>query len=386
MITPKELLSKSDKLFFKIATGVLKGESLFPLVMPSNKKIAGSGFSELRAAIVPLYAGSKDAKGHGYSVEWKVKNIDGTKQKIPCKIFYDTFDDYLFFTKREKDYLKIKQAYKDISESFPSNSEWAVNQPTFLLAYADLMPDLMKVARYFVDHTPPHNLYLRELPIQVHSKFIEDNTKPLKKILDIVLPADKINADENDFSARYKIKRPNVYAQIRVLDDILIPTSKFNELALTIDDAAILDWQPEKVFIIENKACFLSFPRVNNSVAIFGEGFKSRVSKHIPWLSQSELYCWFDLDAAGFEMLNMIRQYYSHASSFLMDTKTYERFEQFAVTNMGKRKELSYLTDSEQQLYQLLLHDHKRLEQERIEQDFVVSELRSQQSIIPKEE
>lgn len=372
MITPKELLDKSDKLFFKIVTAVLKGESLFPLVIPSNKKIANSGFSELRDAIVPLYTGSKDVKGQGYSVEWKVKSIDGTKQKIPNKIFYETFEDFLFFTKRGNDYLKIKQAYQHIADSFPSNSGWAMDQPAFLLEYADAMPHLLKVARYFFDHTPPHNLYLRELPIQVHSKFIEDNTKPLKKILDIVLPTDKINFDENDFSARYKVKRPNVYAQIRVLDDILISTSKFNELALTIDDAAVLDWQPDKVFIIENKACFLSFPRVVKSVAIFGEGFKSRISRHIPWLSQSELYCWFDLDTAGFEMLNMIRQYYPHASSFLMDVKSYERFEKFAVTNSSRRKELPHLTEAEQKLYHRLVHDQKRLEQERLEQSYVV--------------
>lgn len=374
MITPKELLDKSDKLFFKIVTGVLKGESLFPLVIPSNKKIANSGFSELRDAIVPLYTSSKDVKGQGYSVEWKVKSIDGTKQKIPNKIFYETFEDFLCFTKRGKDYLKIKQAYQHIADSFP-NSGWAMDQPAFLLENANVMPDLVKVVRYFFDHAPPHNLYLRELPIQVHSKFIEDNIKPLKKMLDIVLPVDRIIFEENDFSARYKIKRPNVYAQIRVLDDILMATSKFNELALTIDDAAVLDWQPDRVFIIENKACFLSFPKVKNSVAIFGEGFKSRVSKYIPWLSQVELYCWFDLDAAGFEMLNIIRRYYPHASSFLMDKNTYELYEQFAVTNSSRRKELSYLTPTEQKMYHFLLHYQKRLEQERIDQDCVVQSL-----------
>ena len=101
-------------------------------------------------------------------------------------------------------------------------------------------------------------------------------------MLDIILPADKINADEKDFSDRYQIKRPNIYTQVRILDDTLKSTLGFNELALTIDDASLLNWQPEKVFIIENGACFRSFPKVKNSVAIFGEGFKTRVSKHIP--------------------------------------------------------------------------------------------------------
>ena len=85
-------------------------------------------------------------------------------------------EDYLFFTKREKDFSTIQQAYEQIAVMFPQNAGWAKEQPAFLLTYAAIMPDLLKVVRYFFDHTPPHALYLRELPIQVHTKFIEENT------------------------------------------------------------------------------------------------------------------------------------------------------------------------------------------------------------------
>ncbi|NJO24790.1 MAG: hypothetical protein HC867_01875 [Bacteroidia bacterium] len=216
-----------------------------------------------------------------------------------------------------------------MTQSFPALTQWAKDNIPFLLNQAGNVPDLLKICRYFYQNKPPHNLYLRELPIEVHSKFIEDNTAALKKLLDNILPQDWINRSETDFSGRYLIKRPNVYAQIRLLDDSLKHIIGFDELALTIDDSALLNWQPEKVFIIENKACFLSFPKVKNAVAIFGEGFKSRVSKHIPWLANTELYCWFDLDAAGFEMLNIIRQYYPSAMSLLMDEETYHQSASF---------------------------------------------------------
>ena len=81
MITPQELLVKSDKLFFKTTSAVLRGENLFPLVVPSNKKVVDTGFSNLNNAIVPIHNQSKAAKGKGYTVEWKIKNIEGTKQK-----------------------------------------------------------------------------------------------------------------------------------------------------------------------------------------------------------------------------------------------------------------------------------------------------------------
>lgn len=285
MITPQELLAKSEKLFFKIVGAVLKAENPFPLVIPSDKKIKETGFNQLHSAIVPLYNYSKEAKGKGYTVEWKTKNVQGSQQKVPARIYFETLEDYLFFTKREKDFLKIKVTQELIAASFPLNADWAKEDPVFLLTYADIMDDLLKVVRYFFDHTPPHPLFLRELPIQVHTKFIEDNAKPLKKMLDLILPAHKINFEEKDFSGRYQIKRPNIYTQVRVLDDTLKSTLGYHELALTIDDAALLTWQPDKVFIIENGACFRSFPKIKNSVAIFGEGFKSRVNKHIGWLN-----------------------------------------------------------------------------------------------------
>jgi len=376
MITPKELLEKSDKLFFKITRTVLKGKNIFPLVIPSDKKINETIFSKLRDAIVPIYNSSKEVKGKGYSVEWKIKNIEGTKQRIPGKIYFDTFEDYLFFIQREKDFIQIKEAYTLFASTFSMNSEWIKEHPDFLLAYAGIMPDLIKVVFFFYNNTPPYNLYLRELPIQVNSKFIEHNVKPLKKILDSVLPTDKINFNENEFSARYKIKRPNIYTQLRVLDDTLKPVLRFDELALTLDDSSLLDWRPDKVFIIENKACFLSFPKVKNSVAIFGEGFKSRVSKHIPWLAKSELYCWLDMDAAGFEMLNMIRQFYNHARSFLMDAKTYNEFSEFSVNSVYRKIELNLLQPEEKRMYHFLQENHKRLEQERISNDYVQSQLK----------
>jgi len=129
------------------------------------------------------------------------------------------------------------------------------------------------------------------------------------------------------------------------------------------------------VFIIENKTCFLTFPKVKGAVSIFGEGFKSRISKHIPWLEKTKLYCWFDLDGAGFEMLNMVREHYPNAISFLMDDVTLRTFEKFVVYNNPKIKTLSYLLPAEQRLYHYLVKEGKRLEQEKISQQYVLQQI-----------
>ncbi len=371
MITPKELLEKSSKQFYKIVSSDLKGENMFPLVINANKNITSTKFSDLKAAILPLYQNSKDVKRKGYSVEWKEKKIEGSKQKVPAKIFFENIEDYLFYTQRATDYAAIKNAFHILVAAFPELSEWAKNNVVFLHNHTSVLVDLIKVLNYFSHNRPPHNLYLRELPIEVHSKFIEDNSAALKKILDILLPQDWINKIENDFEKRYYIKKTAVYTQIRILDDNLKQKVGFDELALTVEDFALLDWQPEQVFIIENKACFLSFPKIKNSVAIFGEGFKSRISKQIPWLNKTKLYCWFDLDAAGFEMLNMIREHYPKAVSFLMDKSTFQRFNQFSVEKKWREKQVQYLLLEEIEMYRFLVDNSKRLEQERIPQQYV---------------
>lgn len=371
MITLKELADKANKSFYKVVSHHFKNEPIFPLVVPSNKKINGTNFTDWKKDLVPLYEGSKELKGKGYKVDWKVKKINGSIQSVPAKIYFENLEDYLFFIRRAQDFKKIESARTLCLSQFPQLEEWTSNNPSLLLEYSDEWPDLLKVCSYFTSSSPPHDFYIRELPIEVHSKFIEQNAVILKCLLDLLLPMERVNAKEKDFASRYFLKKVSIYTQIRVLDDELKPYVGHDDISLTLDDAAWLKWTPQNVFIIENQTCYLTFPKLKNSVAIFGEGFKSRLTKHLPWLERANLYCWFDLDAAGFEMLNMVRQHYRNASSLLMDKRTYSVFEMFAVKNKAKKKELPYLSSAELETYKLIVEGSTRLEQERISQNYV---------------
>jgi hypothetical protein len=373
MITPKELLDKSNKLFYKIISAHFRGENLFPLVIPSNKQVTGTNFSQLKKDLVPLYQSSKAVKGKGYTIDWKEKKINGSTQSIPNRIYFESLDDFLFFINKDKEFHKIETARKRLVNVSPALESWTCLNPSLLLEYADHWVDIIKVCEYFVRASPPHNFYLRELPIEVHSKFIEQNADILKQILDELLPVERINNSEKDFSSRYFLKKVSIYTQIRILDDQLKTYLGYDDISLTVDDAAWLKWTPQNVFIIENQICYLTFPKIKNSVAIFGEGFKSRLSKHLPWLEKTNLYCWFDLDAAGFEMLNMIKEHYPNTKSLLMDNHTYSKFSNFAVNNLSRKKELRFLSIEERMMYDFLTTNGKRLEQERIPQNFILS-------------
>ncbi len=376
MITIEELKQKTDGIFYKTVSRMFRGDAVFPLPIPGNKRFEGLNLSDWKAAIQPLVEQSKEMKEQGYSIGWRQQRIGGVLQKVPARIYFESLDDYLFFVKRRKEYDRIVESRALLVAAFPSLKEWADANTALLSEYYESMTGITCVLQYFAANPINAHYYLRELPIEVHSKFIEQHSGVLKKLLDLILPTDAVDFTASDFVSRYRLKKPGVYTQIRILDDSLRETLGYDECALTLEDAAFLNWVPKRVFLIENQSCFLSFPKVEDSVAIFGEGFKSRLTHHFNWLDRTELYCWFDLDAAGFEMLNMIRARYPNALSFLMNKEVLKRFSTFIVNVKWRGKTLPNLTGTEEAVYQYCVREGKRLEQERITHGYVVEMLR----------
>lgn len=371
MITPKQLRSQAEKAFLKIVSARLKGDNVFPWVVRSDKKTSGSAYSILQSELVPLYEQSKVVRGSGYSVDWKEGKVGGVRQKLPGKIYFETFEDFLLYIRKEKEFAGIEQAYRLVVAKYPVLSSWLVERPGVILEKLDRWTGLLEVCDYFANNKPPYDFYIRELPVKVHSKFIEQNEAFLKKLLDKILPADHVNVSESDFAGRYFLKRIQVMTQIRILDEALKHHLGYKGIGLPLEDASWLTWTPKKVFIIENVACFLSFPPVEGGVAIWGEGFKSRLTQHFPWLEKTDLYCWFDMDTAGFQMLNMIRQHYPQARNFLMNMETYEAFKNHQVTVVRPFKQTPFLTAEELRLYAYFYTNNLRLEQEFVPQSFV---------------
>lgn len=76
----------------------------------------------------------------------------------------------------------------------PQLIEWSQRNPLRLISH-DTWRDTIKVCKYFTEHPRPH-LYIRELPIEVHTKYIEENKDLLKSLLDELLPASTITLNE----------------------------------------------------------------------------------------------------------------------------------------------------------------------------------------------
>ena len=377
MITLEQLKEKARQKYYSAVTALLRGDNgFFPLVVPANRRLDGLGYSNWSASLLPLHNAQKKISGVGFSIDWRQKRVSGITQQIPERIYFETPEDFFHTIGKTAQFKCIKAAFTQITTAFPVLCDWACANPAILEAYHSVWHHIIAVCDYFTKHNPPHPYYLRELPVPVHTKFIEDHAIIIRTLLDQLLPPVAINQQANSISERYFLKHAPLFIRIRILDVKLRTVLGYDECILPMESAAQLSWQPQKVFIIENQMCYLSFPQVPNSVAIFGEGFKSRISRHLPWLKNADLFAWFDLDAAGFEMLNMLRGHYSHTQSLLMNIPTIRRYSSFAVENeQAKQKDLPCLTNEERQTYNYLVSQRLRLEQERISQDSVSAEL-----------
>jgi hypothetical protein len=111
---------------------------------------------------------------------------------------------------------------------------------------------------------------------------------------------------------------------------------------------------------------------------ICSHGKALHLLKEIPFLQNTALYYWGDLDEDGFAMLNAIRSYYDHITSLFMDDVTITCHQaELAVKGITYRKrELDLLQPHENRAYQLLLPGNLWVEQEKLHQSYIQAGLK----------
>ncbi|NJO82794.1 MAG: hypothetical protein HC828_08170 [Blastochloris sp.] len=219
---------------------------------------------------------------------------------------------------------------------------------------------------------------MRELPIAVHSKFVEQHTGILRRLLDVLLPDERINPDETRFSRRYGLREIDALIRLRFLDDQFQTRygAPLSDLSTPLQQVAQLAFSGERILIVENLTTFLSLPSLPQTIAIFGKGFDAGELGNIVWLHQSTVFYWGDLDAQGFQILALLRRRLPQVQSLMMDRATFETFVQYVVPGTPTTVQvLPELMSDEMQLYFEVAERNLRLEQERIAPRYVEAEL-----------
>lgn len=374
MISPGEIKIKAGKKYLNYLQALVKAETFFPLVIRGDKKPSKS-IVDFQNEITTLVSKSKERRGYGYHIEYKTTKTKtiGT-QSLPECIRFDTEADYLKFLKKEKEVEAFKANINLILNEVPELYEWVFKNPPKVIKNSSFWVDILKVVQYFKRYPQP-NLYIRELPIKVHTKFIESNKGTIKELLDVVIES-YVNKAETDFEKRFNLKCSEPLVRFKILDqsiskkyfnnidDLSIPLSQFQNLRIPL----------KKVLIVENKTSLyttLTLPKMEEAIAIFGRGYGVSNLKKASWLNDADLLYWEDIDAQGFEILSQLRGYFPHAKSILMDNATFEKFFEEDSGSPSLVSTNLHLNDEENALYQTINENNWRLEQEKIPFDYV---------------
>lgn len=370
MITPAEIKQKAERNYIAYLQSTIAGNSFFPLVIVGNKK-PDENAVRFENELTELINHSYEKKGYGYSINYvTVKTKLHGVQDLPVSIVFQTEIDYLKFIGKEKDTTKFKKNFDRISTMFPELKDWIHKYPNKLID--NDWDSLLKVCSYFKD-TPIPNLYIRELPIKVHTKFIEQNKGIIKELLDILI-ADYVNLDEKHFESRFHLKYDEPIIRFRILDRLLSMQlfSGLDDLSIPIGQFKNLNISIKKVYVVENKITMLSFPTMEDSIVIWGKGYAVDEIKDVKWLKEVNIFYWGDLDAHGFQILSEFRFHYKQVQSFLMDRKTFDTFFEGGIGSKTFVEKDLCLTPLENEMYQYLKTNSFQLEQEKIPFEYML--------------
>lgn len=378
MITPKEIQEQCLKLWKEVLLSAIDSVDYFPMEINRIGRVSSKDIlnklSEYKQSIELLKNNSKEYKKFSYKLILTERQFDKIgKQPVPEKIIIESIEDYLRVTGKEKEYQTFLKNHSIIQKELPILYEWIKANLAGLIDH-DTWLDTLKVCKYFLE-TPKPNLYIRQLPIKIDTKYIIENKSLITTLLNFLIPHD-INKAEKDFEKRFNLLSKEQLIRIRFLDESKSPLQNITDISFTERELKHYNFTVGNVLIAENLMNFLTLPYLKNTIAIWsGGGFNVSYLKNIEWLKDKQFYYWGDIDSQGFQILNQCRNYFSNTVAVMMDENTLNSFES-GEGKLATNQNLQQLTECELKLYNYLRENNIRLEQEKITQTFAEEKIK----------
>lgn len=371
MIGPDDIALRARRAYPELLRNWLHGTPFEPLSFPAGNP--PTDYRAMQKEVERLLAG---AKSYRVELQKRATRAYG-EQSLPVRVYIDSAADLLRLIDKTAEFAAFQADVTLIRATLPQLEDWLAPNVQRVIEYHGKWPELLAVCAYFLAHPRP-NLYARELPIAVHTKFIEQHMGILRRLLDALLMPEAIAADETQFELRFGLRYDEALVRLRLLDPLLGPQLglSLTDVSAPISQIAALPLNGRCCVIVENKLVFLTLPDLQNTIAIFGGGFSVEQLSRLAWLHTCQLWYWGDLDAQGFQILAQLRSHFPQARSVLMDETTFEAFQTFVVDGTPCAvTELPGLTPAEHALFTHLATTNQRLEQERISHAYVQTQL-----------
>ena len=368
MLSPEDIRRRAGARYPDFLRSVVNGSEFFPLGIRFGKPSATEDFEKLRREITALTEADL-----GCRVDWtEVNSRRWGRQRLPERVEFADEPTYLRALGKMKEAARFRENLATTREQCPALLAGVEARPLEMVEFAEVWPGLVEVCRYFQAHPRP-NLYARELPLSVDTKFVEHYQAVLSRLLVAVVPPESL-AEADRFEERFGLRFDEPQIRVRLLDEALGDKLRvpFADFAVPLGLFRSFDWRDLRLVVVENKMTFLTLPPVAEGVAIWGAGNAAALLHGVTWLAHCRIFYWGDLDVQGLEILSRLRSVFPGTRSVMMDGETLGQLRGLCCAGTPvERSAPAYLTASELKAWAMVQAGNFRLEQERIPTAFV---------------
>src|ERR1051326_5068614 len=370
MLAPDDIRRRAQMRYPDFLRSIVNGTTFFPLPVRFGIPSPTEDFNKLRREINALTEANL-----GCNIEWtEVNSRRWGKQRFPQRLEFGDETSYVRALGKAKEVARFRENLAITRERCPVLVAYLETRPSDIVEFADDWAGLLEVCCYLRLHPRP-NLYARELPLSVDTKFVERHQTVLARLLSVALPTSAIVESER-FEERFGLRYEQPQIRLRLLDESLRTTLgvPFGDVALPSEEFQNLGWNNLRVVVSENKMTFLTLPCMARTIGVWGAGNAAALLHSVSWLAYCELFYWGDVDAHGFEILARLREAFPRTKSIMMDAATMIRFRDLCVAGVVSNAQIRpQLTSTEEKAHQLVRSSNLRLEQERIPNQFAAA-------------
>lgn len=382
MLSPDDIRRSALRRYADFLRSIVTGEPFFPLQIRFGKPSATEDFEKLRREIAALTSANL-----GCSIDWvEVNSRRWGQQRLPERIEFPDEARYLHLLGKAKEAARFRENLEQTRLRCPALAPLLATRPMDAVDFVDSWPGLLEVCCYFQAHPRP-NLYARELPLSVDTKFVENHEAILTRLLATILPVDAMR-EADRFEYRFGLQFDEPRIRFRLLDEKLKADLGilFDDLSVPVSQFSALGWRGLNTIIVENIKTFLTLPAVSHAVGIWGAGNAAALLHDVPWLADCGMLYWGDLDVQGFEILAPLRAAFPKTRSVMMDEATLLQFKECCGPGVVTKTEPKpLLTATESATYARVRTSNRRLEQERIPHAFAVAAIQREFASVPIE-